>query len=259
MHDIKSKKINSMKNFKYIKNIFSQHFFSSRQRFTLFFSPQCLFIISRTLLTLFLLMTALHTTQSETFANEATVIKVDVEQSISKQRTNSLNLQEDTPKTLDTKKEQKQEIGTNNLESTKNIQTNESPNSVRQNEFGWIKYFKAIGTMLFLLVLLWYVLKIVRKYGDGRFLPTQKLLPKDSMYIEGQLSLGPNKCITIVKVLDKHLVLGITEKNITLLTEMTEMVKNEETEHKKSFHEHIQNAATNNSAPSSDSSQSSTK
>lgn len=84
--------------------------------------------------------------------------------------------------------------------------------------FSWGSYFKAIGVMLFLLLIFWYVLKIVRKVGNGRFLPSQKLLPRDSMYLEGQLPLGQGKSIVIVRVLNERLVLGVTEKNINLLT-----------------------------------------
>lgn len=84
--------------------------------------------------------------------------------------------------------------------------------------FSWGSYFQAIGIMLFLLLIFWYVLKIVKKVGNGRFLPNQKLLPKDSMYLEGQLPLGPGKTLVVVRVLNERLVLGITEKNINLLT-----------------------------------------
>lgn len=84
--------------------------------------------------------------------------------------------------------------------------------------FSWGSYFQAIGIMLFLLLVFWYVLKIVKKVGNGRFLPNQKLLPKDSMYLEGQLPLGPGKTLVVVRVLNERLVLGITEKNINLLT-----------------------------------------
>lgn len=84
--------------------------------------------------------------------------------------------------------------------------------------FTWGNYFKAIGIMLLLLVLFWYVLKMVRKVGNGRFLPSQKLLPRNSMYMEGQLPLGQGKSIIIVRVLNERLVLGVTEKNINLLT-----------------------------------------
>lgn len=86
------------------------------------------------------------------------------------------------------------------------------------SSFDWGNYFQGIGLMLLLLFVFWYILKLMRKYGNGRFLPNQKLLPRDSMYLEGQLPLGQGKSIIIVKVLDERLVLGVTEKNINLLS-----------------------------------------
>lgn len=86
--------------------------------------------------------------------------------------------------------------------------------------FSWTSYFEAIGIMLILLFALWYVLKVVRKVGNGRFLPSQKLLPRDSMFLEGQLSLGQGKSIVIVRALDERLVLGVTEQQINLLTKI---------------------------------------
>ena len=84
--------------------------------------------------------------------------------------------------------------------------------------FGWGDYFQGIGIMLLLLFVFWYILKLMRKYGNGRFLPNQRLLPRDSMYLEGQLPLGQGKSIVIVNVLGDRLVLGVTEKNINLLS-----------------------------------------
>lgn len=114
----------------------------------------------------------------------------------------------------------KTEIATNgNAKDT--IQTSSAMKTAPQEEipaFSWGSYFKAISVMLFLLIVFWYVLKMVRKVGNGRFLPSQKLLPRDSMYLEGQLPLGQGKSIVIVKVLNERLVLGVTEKNINLLT-----------------------------------------
>lgn len=120
---------------------------------------------------------------------------------------------------------------------TKNNSTERPPaTDFSQNaNFGWQKYFQAIGTMLFLLLALWYILKLVKRYGQGKFLPNQKLLPKNSMYLEGQLSLGPNKCVTIVNILNKRLVLGVTEKNITLLTEIYENTETEEQKRETNF------------------------
>ncbi len=82
----------------------------------------------------------------------------------------------------------------------------------------WGNYFQGLGIMLLLLFAFWYILKLMRKYGNGRFLPNQKLLPRDSMYLEGQIPLGQGKSVVIVKVLDERLILGVTEKNINLLS-----------------------------------------
>lgn len=105
--------------------------------------------------------------------------------------------------------------------------------------FGWGNYFQGIGLMLLLLFAFWYILKLMRKYGNGRFLPNQKLLPRDSMYLEGQLPLGQGKSILIVKVLDERLVLGVTEKNINLLSKTG-------TNHAETFEELMQQVPPQN-------------
>ncbi len=114
----------------------------------------------------------------------------------------------------------------------------------QSTSFGWSNYFQAIGIMLFLLLMLWYVLRLVRKFGNGRFLPSQKLLPKDTMYLEAQLPFGPNRFIAIVKVLDERLLLAITENNISLIKELSEdnkeMVENNEEDYAKIFEEQLQ-------------------
>ncbi len=109
--------------------------------------------------------------------------------------------------------------------------------SQAQGSFTWASYFQAIGIMLFLLLVLWYVLKLVRKFGNGRFLPSQKLLPRESLYLEGQLPLGPGKSVVVANILGQRLVLGVTEKNITLITKM---VDNEDLEYEQIFQEKLQ-------------------
>ena len=104
------------------------------------------------------------------------------------------------------------------------IKADNEPNFFEKKEtpppptFSWGSYFEAIGIMLILLIGFWYMLKVVRKIGNGRFLPSQKLLPRDSMFLEGQLSLGQGKSIVIVKILNERLILGVTEHQITMLT-----------------------------------------
>ncbi len=111
---------------------------------------------------------------------------------------------------------------TNSPDLTEKEQTKKDPLFPVSQEpvpsFGWGNYFQGIGIMLLLLFAFWYILKLMRKYGNGRFLPNQKLLPRDSLYLEGQLPLGQGKSIVIVNVLGDRLVLGVTEKNINLLS-----------------------------------------
>lgn len=134
-----------------------------------------------------------------------------VEQKAADQQTILSDTQEKTTKTND--------VLTKDLDNTKAqkaplLTTTEEPIP----SFGWGNYFQGLGIMLLLLFVFWYILKLMRKYGNGRFLPNQKLLPRDSMYLEGQLPLGQGKSILIVRVLDERLVLGVTEKNINLLS-----------------------------------------
>ncbi len=140
-------------------------------------------------------------------------------------------------------------------ESNSDQQINTRINEISQNSksqieeqgkssFGWGNYFQAIGIMIFLLILLWYILRLVRKLGNGRFLPNQKLLPKNTMYLEAQLPLGPNKYIALVKVLEKRLILGVTDKSITLIKEL---VEDEDIDYAKVFEEHLQKAEPKNS------------
>ena len=249
MQDHQEKKIISTQHARDIRSLFFRRFFPVQLGSMLFFST--LFISKRfvhTLPYLFLISISFHFTSFHALAEEKTTLtgaKIVVEKS---------NKSEPPQNNSHVNSSQKNKNATKSNTPDKSADSDQELiekdiKVVEQNEFGWGKYFQAIGTMLFLLLVLWYMLKLIRKYGNGRFLPAQKLLPKDAMYIEGQLSLGPNKCITIVKVLDKRLILGITEKNITLLTEM---VDNEELT-TKSFHEHVHDA-TNNPTPASNNS-----
>lgn len=125
---------------------------------------------------------------------------------------------------------------------TQQTEKKEMPFSSSQDtipSFGWGNYFQGIGIMLLLLIVFWYILKLMRKVGNGRFLPNQKLLPRDSMYLEGQLPLGQGKSIVIVKVLDERLVLGVTEKNINLLSKTG-------TNHAETFEELMQQVPSKN-------------
>ena len=85
--------------------------------------------------------------------------------------------------------------------------------------FTWSGYFQAIGVMLLLLAALWGLVWLVRRYGKFNFLPQPGSLPRDALRLEAQLPLGPRKSIAVVRFLNKRVLLGVTDHQITLLTE----------------------------------------
>lgn len=84
-------------------------------------------------------------------------------------------------------------------------------------EFSWAGYFQAIGILLFLLLALWYCLRLLRRVGGGRFFTSQA--NRQTLCLEAQLPLGPRKGLFVVRFLNKRLLLGVTDQNISLLTE----------------------------------------
>lgn len=97
-----------------------------------------------------------------------------------------------------------------------------SPPAMQQaahNAFSWGGYFQALGFLCLLLALLWFAVWLIRKYGKFNFLPKPGSLPKDSLVMEAQMPLGPKKGLMVIKFMDRRLLLGITEHQISLLTE----------------------------------------
>ncbi len=86
--------------------------------------------------------------------------------------------------------------------------------------FTWGGYFQAIGILILLLIVLWFGLRVLRRIGGGRFLPATTTLPRQALRVEAQLPLGPHRGVFVVRFLNKRLLLGATEQNITLLSEM---------------------------------------
>ncbi len=85
--------------------------------------------------------------------------------------------------------------------------------------FTWGGYFQAIGVLLLLLAVLCFAVWAMRKYGRFNFLPKPGAFPRDGMHLEAQLPLGPRKSLMVVRFLDKRLLLGVTDHQITLLKE----------------------------------------
>lgn len=96
----------------------------------------------------------------------------------------------------------------------------EVPSTFAQSDIAWDGYFESMGVLMLLLVLLWLCFWAARRYGLFSMMPRAANIHRESLRLEGQLSLGPRKGIMVVRCLEKRLVLGVTDQNITLLTEL---------------------------------------
>ncbi|MDR3176266.1 MAG: flagellar biosynthetic protein FliO [Desulfovibrio sp.] len=81
----------------------------------------------------------------------------------------------------------------------------------------WSGYFEALALLCLLVALLWGLLWFIRKRGmaPGLFASQGNMLR-----VENRLPLGPKKWILAIRCLDRHLIVGVTERNISLLTEI---------------------------------------
>lgn len=85
-------------------------------------------------------------------------------------------------------------------------------------KFSWWGYIQAILIMGLLLLLLAGGAWLLRRSGRFAGVPRGSL-PKDGLFVEGQLKLAPRKGLVVVRFLNKRLVLGVTEQQICLITE----------------------------------------
>lgn len=85
--------------------------------------------------------------------------------------------------------------------------------------FSWHGYFKSIGTLLLVLGGLWYVVWYLKRKGA---IPgvSQGSLPKGALRLEGTLPVGPRKGLVVIRFFDRLLLLGMTDQQITLITEL---------------------------------------
>ena len=86
--------------------------------------------------------------------------------------------------------------------------------------FTWGGYFQALGFMCLLLALLWFGVWAARRSGKFNFLPKPGALARDALLMEAQLPLGHKRGLVVVRFLNKHLLLGVTDQQITLIKEM---------------------------------------
>ena len=76
--------------------------------------------------------------------------------------------------------------------------------------------FKVLGVLCLILALLFAGLWLLKRFGRRAGLG---VFGGSHLKIEGQLALGPKKQVFVVRFLNKHLVLGVTDTSINLLTE----------------------------------------
>ena len=88
-----------------------------------------------------------------------------------------------------------------------------------QSSFSWGSYIQAVGIVFLLVAVLWLAVWLARRFGKFNFMPRPGSLPRDALVMEAQLPLGPRKGLMVVRFLNKRLLLGVTDQQITLLTE----------------------------------------
>ena len=77
----------------------------------------------------------------------------------------------------------------------------------------WGGYFQALAILCFVLAALWIVLWFIRRTGNSG------IGAPPSMRIESRLALGPKNWLYVVRCRDKRMILGVSEKNISLISE----------------------------------------
>lgn len=105
------------------------------------------------------------------------------------------------------------------IKTTETVGLPSSSSPLPDTSFTWGGYFQAIGILIVLLAVLWYVLRLVRRFAGGTLVPTGALSRHD-LRMEAQLSIGPRKGVVVVRFLNKRLLLGVTDQQISLLSEM---------------------------------------
>jgi flagellar protein FliO/FliZ len=88
-----------------------------------------------------------------------------------------------------------------------------------ESSFSFGGYIQAVGILCLLLAALWGGVWLARRYGKFNFMPRPGAFPRDSLVMEAQMPLGPRKGLMVVRFLNRRLLLGVTDRHITLLTE----------------------------------------
>ena len=85
----------------------------------------------------------------------------------------------------------------------------------KESLFSWGSYFQALAVLFLLVALLWAAVWYLKNKGALRLLSAQ-----GDLAVENRLPLGPKKSLVVVRFLNKRMLLGVTDHQITMLTEL---------------------------------------
>ncbi|CAK7042309.1 MAG: hypothetical protein DELT_02878 [Desulfovibrio sp.] len=93
----------------------------------------------------------------------------------------------------------------------------EAANAIGQNSdlVSWASYFQALAILFLIVALLAVLLWFLKRKGGIKLLTKQ-----GDLALESRLSLGPKKSLVVVRFLNKKVLLGVTDQQITMLTEL---------------------------------------
>ena len=83
------------------------------------------------------------------------------------------------------------------------------------NLFSWAGYFQALAVLFLIIAVLFTALWFLRRKGGIRLLSSQ-----GDLFVESRMVLGPRKQLIVVRFLNKRVLLGVTDQQITMLTEL---------------------------------------
>jgi flagellar biosynthetic protein FliO len=99
----------------------------------------------------------------------------------------------------------------------------EGPLSIAANSLGqvdtlfsWGSYFQALAFLFLIVAILFAALWFLKRKGGLKVLTRQ-----GDLAVENRLALGPKKSLLVVRFLNKRLLLGVTDQQITMLTELS--------------------------------------
>ena len=81
--------------------------------------------------------------------------------------------------------------------------------------FSWGGYFQALAVLFLIVAALWAALWYVKRKGGFKILTMQ-----GDLTLESRMALGPKKSLIVVRFLNKRVLLGVTDQQITMLTEL---------------------------------------